>query len=64
VEVKTALDKHILKEHPIKYLFSEAAPFNPTCSGIWAEFGVAGGESPDPKIATQLRLLAFLHVMG
>jgi len=37
----------MLKERPINYLFSNAAFFNPTCSGIWAEFGVASGELPD-----------------
>ena len=45
VEVKAALDKNMLKERPLYYLFSEHAPFNPTCAGIWAEFGVASGTS-------------------
>lgn len=43
VEVKDALDKNMLKDRAIHYLFSNAAVFSPTCSGIWAEFGVASG---------------------
>jgi len=47
VEVKDALDNNILEDRPINCLFSSAAVFNPTCNGIWAEFGVASGELPD-----------------
>ena len=41
-EVKAAMDRHVLKQRPVEYVFSEA-PFYPTCAGIWAEFGVASG---------------------
>ena len=44
LEVKDGLEKVMLTERPIEYLFSDHALFNPTCSGIWAEFGVASGE--------------------
>ena len=42
-EVKAALDSHMLGERALKRVFSDAAEFNPTCAGIWAEFGVASG---------------------
>ena len=44
LEVKAALDSHPLDVRPVEYVFSDNAPFNPTCDGIWAEFGVATGE--------------------
>jgi hypothetical protein len=68
VEVKEALDKNMLKERPIEYLFSNTAVFNPTCSGIWAEFGVAFGrlpvlqqQLPQQIIASSIDLLAILR---
>lgn len=45
LEVKAALDSHSLDMRPIEYIFSEIAPFNPTCDGLWAEFGVASGKN-------------------
>ena len=51
LEVKAALDSHTLDTRPIEYLFSENAPFNPTCDGIWAEFGVASGRDQKLNLA-------------
>lgn len=42
VEIKEALDSHMLSQRAIDYVFSNS-DFKPTCAGIWAEFGVASG---------------------
>ena len=44
-ELKTALDQHMLSDRAIKYLFSDASPFHPTCTGDWMEFGVFNGDT-------------------
>ena len=43
LEVKESLDAHMLPERAIFHLFSDAAEFHPTCSGLWMEFGVFPG---------------------
>jgi len=60
LEVKDALDKNMLKQRPIEYLFSDTAVFSPTCSGIWAEFGVAFGR-PDLQPQLPQRIEACLY---
>ncbi len=54
VEVKAGLDQNMLNERPINYIFSDNAVFNPTCAGIWAEFGVASGEFRTRHKATHI----------
>jgi hypothetical protein len=45
VELKDTVDINVLKDRPINYIMSDAAPFRPTCSGDWMEFGVFTGDT-------------------
>lgn len=55
VEIKNALEQHHLPLRTIQYLFSDASPFMPTCSGQWMEFGVFRGDTSN--FAARERLL-------
>ena len=54
LEIKRALEQHHLPWRTIEYIFSEASPFAPTCSGQWMEFGVFRGDTAN--FAAQHRL--------
>lgn len=45
VEIKNALEQHHLPLRTIEYLFSDASPIHPTCTGQWMEFGVFKGDT-------------------